>query len=285
MKRWFVLLGTILIISACSALAGDSNSNTSQTADQPTTDDESALVQWDRDPLHIVFQADVTGGEQFDTFVEGNRVPLCTIYGDGRIVWLSDDENQVLFDLLSDQQITDFVTDLTVIERFFTFKSGIDTLIPSAEVPITDTLLLQVNGVSHRTDNFGDWTENYFNRVLEKCTSLGTQPRIFQPSEGWFSVSIISYDSTLASVPWDAEATGLNLFDVAESPASSIWLENNLVLAIWTAIRDNGLRVQFNQDGSDFLVVLRVPGVTVDAPPPGIDENSTLATEEPEADS
>lgn len=284
MKRWFVLLGTILMISACSALAGDSNSNPSQTVDQPTTDEESALVQWDRDPLNIIFQADVTGGEQFDTFVESNRVPLCTIYGDGRIVWLSADENQVLFDLLTNKQITDFVTYLTVVERFFTFKSGIDTLLPSAEVPITDVLLLQVNDASHRIDSFGDWTEDYFNRVLDACTTLGEQPRIFQPSEGWFTISAISYDSTIASLPWDQEASGLSLFDIIEMPASSIWLENALVLPIWTAIRDNGERVQFNQDGADFLAVLRVPGVTVDAPPPASDENPVLATEEPDVD-
>jgi|GEM_PF-610627 len=279
MRRWFVLLGLTFIISACSALAGDSTSNTEQTNNPSSTDNDSALVQWDRNPLNIVFQADVIGGDQSGLFAENNRVPLCTIYGDGRVVWVTDDENEVLFDILTDKQIVDFVTDLTVIERFFTYKAGFDTLLPSAEIPYTDVLLLQVNDLSHRLDSFGDWTENYFNRILEKCKTQGKQPRTFQPSEGWFSVLVTSYNASLPSLPWDAEASGLSLYDIANMPESSIWLENNLVLPIWTAIHDNSGWVQFNQNGQDFLVVLRVPGVTFNAPPPATEENPTLGTE------
>ena len=284
MRRWFVFLGITLIISACSALAGDSPSNSGQTDDPSSTDDDSALVQWDRNPLHIVFQADITGGDQAGLFIENNRVPLCTIYGDGRIVWITEDDNQVLFDLLTDKEVIDFVTDLTITERFFTFKAGFDTILPSAEIPYTDVLLLQVNDVSHRLDSFGDWTEDYFNRILEKCITLAKQPRKFQPSEGWFSVILTPYNSSIPSLPWDADASSLNLFDLGSLPESSIWLENNLVLPIWTAIQDNSGRIQFNQDGQEFLVSLRVPGVTFNAPPPPTEDNPTLSTEEPDAE-
>jgi hypothetical protein len=277
MRRWFVFLGITLIISACSALAGDSNSNIAQTTGSSA--EEEALVAWDRDSLHIVFQADVTGGDQEGLFIANNRVPLCTLYGDGRIVWTTDDEDQVLFDILTDQQIIDFVTDLTIVERFFTFKSGADTLLPTGEVPYTDILVLQVNGLSHQSDSFGDWTEDYFDRILSKCQTLGKQPRIFQPSEGWFSVALVDYNATLPSLSWDAEASNLSLFDILDMPQNSIWLENNLVLPIWTAIQDNDGRVQFNESGEDFIVVLRVPGVTDDAPPPPTDENPEMSAE------
>lgn len=288
MRRWFVFLGITIIISACSALAGDSPSNTEQSDNPSSTEGEGALVQWDRNPLHIVFQADVTGGDQAGLFTEGNRIPLCTIYGDGRIVWLTDNENQVLFDILTDKQIIDFVTDLTIVERFFTFKAGFDTLLPTAEIPFTDILLLQVNDVSHQLDSFGDWTEDYFNRILEKCQTLSKQPRRFQPSEGWFTVLATPYNSSLPSVPWDADASGLSLYDVGGMPQSSIWLENNLVLPIWTSIQENDGRIQFNQGGFEFLVALRVPGVTFNAPPPATEDKPTLdaeGTQEPQADS
>jgi len=217
-------------------------------------------------------------------FTDGNRIPLCTIYGDGRVVWVSGENNEVLFDILTPAEITDFVTYLTVEERFFTFRAGLDSLLPSPEFPITDVMMLQVNDVSHRTDSFGDWTEDYFERILEVCTTIGDQPRRFQPSEGWFSVEIVSYNSSLPSVPWYVEASGLDLEEVAEMPASSIWLENQLVVPIWTTIQENGGVLQFNQDGVEFLGVLRVPGVTVDAPPPPIGDSKELATEEPESE-
>lgn len=284
MRRWFVLLSITLMISACSALAGDTTTNDAQAEASPEANTGDALVNWNQDPLHIVFQADVLGGSRFGTFVDGNRVPLCTIYGDGRVVWLSGENNDVLFDILTPAEITDFVTYLTVEERFFTFRAGRDNLLPSPEMPITDVLLLQVNDVNHRTDSFGDWTEDYFERILEACTTLGDQPRLFQPSEGWFSVEIVSYNPSLPSVPWYVEQSGLDLTDVGEMPASSIWLENSLVPAIWTTIRENDGIIQFNQDGIDFLVVLHVPGVTVDSPPPPTGDDQTLATEEPESE-
>ena len=282
MKRWFVLLSMAILVSACSAIAGDSSNTTDQSTSE-TTNNDDALVNWDRDPLSIVFQADVIGGVGYGTFTEANRVPRCTIYGDGRLVWLSPDD-EVLFDFLTDQQITNFVTFLTVEERFFTYEGGLDTLMPSPEFPITDILQLNVNGIEHVSDSFGNWAGDYFSRLLDACIGLSEQPRRFQPSEGWFSVDIVVFDSSLPSIPWEAEAAGLSLFDVAEMPNSSIWLENALVLPIWTAIRDNNGRVQFSQDGDEFIVALRVPGVTVDSPAPPTGDDQTLATEEPESE-
>ncbi len=283
MKQWFILLSIAVLVSACSVLAGDTSDNTTQpdnnTSNQNNNDD--ALVSWDRDQLAIVFQADVLGGVGYGTFLDSNRVPRCTIYGDGRIVWLTEDDN-VLFDLLNDQQIIDFVTYLTIEERFFTYQGGLDSLLPSPEFPITDVLRLNVNDVEHVADSFGNWTSGYFTRVLERCVTLGQQPRIFQPSEGWFTVDSSIFNSTLPSIPWEAEAAGLSLFDVAEMPSSTIWLENALTVPIWTSIREGNGRIQFNQDGNEFLVTFRVPGVTVDAPPPPTGDDQTLVTEEPE---
>jgi len=286
MKRWFVLFCVTLLVGACSAIAGDTtDTNTAQTVEESTTaEDENALVRWNRDALSVVFQADVIGGIGYGTFIDNNRVPLCTIYGDGRLVWTSPDNNEVLFDFLTDEQITDFVTYLTVDERFFTYEGGMDTLMPSPEFPITDVMTLNVNDIEHTTDSFGNWTDDYFLRLSENCRALSQQPRRFQPSEGWFSIDAVVFDDTIPSVPWEADAAGLSLFDVAEMPASSVWLENSLVLPIWTAIRDNNGRVQFNQDGDEFLVALRIPGVTVDAPPPPSGDDNSLATEEPESE-
>lgn len=279
MRRWIVIFSITALISACSVLSGDSG-NTAQPAEETTNNEASSLVSWERDPLEIVFQADVIGSSLYGTFIDNNRIPLCTIYGDGRLVWLSDDNNQVLFDFVTDKQIEDFVTYLTLDERFYTFNSGLETLFPSAEFPLTEIVKLNVNGIEHRSDSFGDWTDGYFQRLLNNCISLSQQPRIFQPSEGWMSIEFSSYTPSIASIPWEAEATGLNLDDVIEMPSSSIWLEERLVLPIWTAIRENGGRVQLSQLGTDYLVVLRVPGVTYNAPPPPTEANPTLELDE-----
>lgn len=281
MRRLFVLLGILLLASACSALAGETN-----TAQNTTNNNASdgALVQWDRNPLSILFQADVVGGADATAFYIDNRVPLCTIYGDGRLVWVSEDETEVLFDLLDDATITNFVTDLTVQERFYTYQARANVQLPSLEQPITEQVMLNVNGIEHRSDSFDDWTPGYFERLVDKCIGLAKSPRIFQPSEGWLAVNPVPFDSSAITLVWDAEAAGLSLIDVLENPLSTYWLDTPLVLPIWETIRSNGIRVHFSQSGTDFQVVLHVPGVTVNSPPPPAGDVRTLPTEEPTAE-
>ncbi|MEM6282749.1 MAG: hypothetical protein AAF787_11190, partial [Chloroflexota bacterium] len=72
-------------------------------------------INWNSDPGHIVFQVDVVGGiEDID---QRNDIPLCTIYGDNRIVWTPDSQpgqNIVLFDYLETVTVADFVLDMII---------------------------------------------------------------------------------------------------------------------------------------------------------------------------
>lgn len=279
MGRGVLLLVIMLIAGACSVFGGDTSNNPPATAASNPSNNNQLLISWDKNPLHIIFQADVTGGDNASIFWRANHVPLCTIYGDGRVVWSASDDSDTLFDFLSDEQIIDFVSTLTVDERFYTYRTRAETQLPTSSQPVVEQLTLDVNGLKHQSDSFGSWPPNYFDRLVEKCSGLAKTPRTFQPSEGWLSVQIVGV-SNAPIILWDATAAGLSLKEVAAAVNSTVWLDNALVLPVWTSIRETGFNVQFSEDGTDYNVVLRVPGVTVNAPAPPSSDDKTFVTEE-----
>ena len=61
-----------------------------------------------------MFRAEVVGGDREGTFLARNDIPLCTIYGDNRIVWLNELGGRggrgPVGQELQDQQIKDYVS-------------------------------------------------------------------------------------------------------------------------------------------------------------------------------
>jgi hypothetical protein len=239
-------------------------------ADDPQNPDTSVgVIQWERDPLHVVFRAEVAGGNQ-DDFYRLTEVPLCTIYGDNRLVWTVENGaiQEVLFDQLTDAQINSFITDLTVTERIYTYEAGFDLRIPSSDIPVYQKITVHVNGVEHVTDDFVGWPNDYdyFERVLEKCRSLATAPRAFVPQGAWISAREVEYTGEIPEIIWEPDAANLYLTEIA-GDAERRWIEGNNVAILWNVLYDNNLQAQFNERDVNLEVALQVPGVTLDAPP------------------
>ncbi len=261
--KWAIL---VLLLAACSALGGEP---AAQNAGDVTSGGDNHPIQWNRDPYYVVFRADVVGGDDADAFYRKNEVPPCTIYGDNRVVWTvenSEGSAQVLWDRLSDEVIREFVSDLTVNFRFYTYKSRAGEEI-TTELPVMETLTLGVNDVIHTSDSFSDWPPDYYADILEKCQSLSQTPVLFEPEGAWIIAEPVIYEPAIPSVIWDADATGLDLNILAENGAPE-WHTDNNVRLLWNLIHDSTPDTQFTQGVDTFLVAVQVPGVTRDAPPP-----------------
>ncbi len=264
MKRILSLLGLIIVVSACQAIGGGGD-DTSQSTDG--NQNRGGVIQWDRDPLNVVFRADITGGDTQVAFFTKNEVPPCTVYGDGRVVWTSPDTSDILFDFLSEQEVVNFVSNLTVQQRFYTYQARRDVQLPESIEPVVEELTLTVNNIEHRSDSYSTWPPDYFNTVLELCQSLSDTPTIFLPEEAWVSIEVTEYDSTSPTIYWEPDASGLSLREVANAEDSRMWIEGQNVGIIWNVFRNDPPDTQFNEDGFDFFLALEVPGVTRDAPP------------------
>jgi hypothetical protein len=233
------------------------------------TSSGSSVIQWDRSPQTVVFRADVVGGEDGDAFRARNEVPLCTIYGDNRIVWtneLSNFETQILWDQLSDQQIQDFVSYLTVVQRIYTYDAQADLQPPSTVKPVVETLTVFVNGRNHTTDSFSNWETDYFQTIVRTCKTVSMTPVLFEPQGAWVSAQVTDYNPNVPGLLWDGNAAGLRLADLASS-GERRWITDQNLRILWNIIRTSSPLTLFNEDEVSYEVALEVPGIHRDAPP------------------
>ncbi len=229
----------------------------------------NSVIQWDRSPQTIVFRADVVGGDTANTLRARNEVPICTIYGDNRIVWtneLSNFETQVLWDQLTDQQVQDFVSYLTIVQRIYTFDAQADLQPPSAVSPVVETLSVFVNGRPHKTDSFAAWENGYFQSIVTVCKTISTAPVLFEPQGAWVSAQVAEYNPNVPGLLWDGNAAGLKLADLASSGERK-WITDQNLRILWNIIRTSSPLTLFNENEASYEVALEVPGVNRDAPP------------------
>lgn len=268
MTMWRMASGLILIfvLSACQIIGGDDGGDSGGNAANTTP----ILIDWDRSPDAIVFRAEITGGDDSDAFYRRNEVPLCTIYGDNRVVWNINTEEgtQILFDRLNDRQIQAFVESLTLQFEIYTYEAGIDYELPTSTTPVYEQITLAVNDITHVTDSFSEWRDNLFQEVVDTCQSVSQSPIVFEPDSGWISVTEVPYDLGAPLVSWDAAGSGLNLAELATS-GERLWIGDNerLLRVLWRLIRTSPPNLQFSQSEGVYQLALEVPNVHPTAPP------------------
>jgi hypothetical protein len=260
MKRLFSLLGLILLaLAACNNNAPVSGGGTPVPTVSP--------IEWERKPETIVFRADVVGGNP--SFVSRSETPPCTIYGDNRVVWrneLGGFQVQVLFDKLTDEQIRNFITYLTINERFFEFKANADLQPPSSTAPVVETISLSINGTTQKSDGFSSWPTDYYARVLRACKTLSAAPVLFEPQAAWVSAQVVPYNTNVPGLVWDDAASGLKLADLAARKDRQ-WITDRNVKVLWNIMRNAPANTQFIEGDGLYEIALEVPNITRDAPP------------------
>jgi hypothetical protein len=177
MRRIVCLCLILVSLAACDSGGGSQTSNTFA---------ENSIIQWERAAETVVFRAEVVGGPNAETLLARNQIPLCTIYGDNRVIWTNDlgDFNvQVLWDQLTDQQIQDFIAFMTITQQVFNYDAGLDLQMPGPVQPVVEVITVNVNGRTHSTDTFSSdpWPLDYFENAVEFCSQVSRSPVLFEP--------------------------------------------------------------------------------------------------------
>ena len=255
------LLALAVLLVACADSGGDDGGSTE-------ADDGQAVIQWPQEPSHVVFRADVVGGADFDSFLRLGEVPECTVYGDGRIVWVSETaqgDDETLFNIVTPANIRDFVSTLTLVYDIYGQTAAADLNLDSTS-PVVEQLQINVNGEEHVTDIFGGWDYDYFEELLRLCVEAAGPPTIFEPDGAWLNVQAATFDSRSPLQRWDAEITGVDLAEIAAED-DPVWVEGRLLEILWDLTERNPPDLQLDQNGDVFLVALQVPNITRNAPP------------------
>ncbi len=224
------------------------------------------VIAWTRDPAFVLFRAEIVGGEAFAAM---SQVPLCTLYGDNRIVWTDITDTRdanVLEDRLSDAVISTFIAYLTVNERIYTFEEKLtDRATSGNTMPIVERVTIAVNDTVHRANGLSGWESGWFERVLSACRNLSAAPVLIAPAAGWLSAREVAFTVEAPLIFWDAERTGIALAQYTNTPG---WVSGAGAVELWTRIRAIGTSALYQEGDRTYQVALQVPGVTYDAPPP-----------------
>jgi hypothetical protein len=173
---------------------------------------------------------------------------------------------QVLWDKVTDEQIQNFVSVLTINQQFYIYTAKAELEPPTSPAPVVETLTLNVNNQPHRTDAFGGWDYAYYQDVVTACRQISSAPVLYEPEGGWVSAVEVPYDTSAPSLIWDAAAAGLSFAELAAGEPR--WLTDRNLRFLWNALLTSPPTLQFSEGEQTYQVAVQVPGISRTAPPP-----------------
>ena len=230
-----------------------------------TRPDLVSLINWERSPLAVVFRAEVATSDT-TSFERRSDIADCTIYGDNRVVFTTPTGigKGLSWQRVSDEAIRLMVEELMMNYQIYNQSAGVDALPDEQRPDQAETVILVVNGQAHRADALGGWPEDFYQRVAERCRAVADAPSELLPVDAYVSAQVVPYDDTRPTITWDA-VSGVDLSALTEERR---WVSGAAMQALWTAQRESGADVQFQQGDAIYRVAVEVPGVTRYSPPP-----------------
>ncbi len=262
------LLLSIMLVSACTS--GSSGSTAQNGSD--ALDTLSSALDWDHSPDTVLVRLD-TGGGTGNPVDDLNTLPFCTVFGDGHIVWVDPfaDPEQVLEDRLDDQTIRRFL-EYVIGSGFYSWDAESGFVPPSQEAPgnpgpIVERITVTLYGETRTLDAFSNWPPGAFAEILDRCQHLSNSPVLFVPRGAWLSAVPVEMRSDIPSLPWDIFAESFPQVDLAAiTPDNPLWATGDLAELAWEIVRSGRMQITYN--GTAYRLIMQVPGIQPDAPPP-----------------
>ncbi len=224
---------------------------------------DNTVIRWVRSPEEIVFRVDVSGGTSDSTIMGKREVPLCTVYGDNRVVWVNElgaFNVEILYDRVADNVLADFLVWMTVNQRVYTYQTPEE----SEAGAVIESVVINVNGILHDANGFSGWDEDWFIATLDGCRSLSQSPVLFVPSGAWLTVEPAESDRQAPSMQWDMT----DVIDLsARANAEPVWITGEAMMRLWRLQLTQPSRFRLVQDSAYYAVALQVPGITRTSPP------------------
>ncbi len=258
MSRFSVILLLIAVLTACgSNPATPVRPPATGTAPTPT----ALPFSWDTKPGSILFRIDrqIVG----ETPVEAmNRLPLCTVYGDGYMTWITGE--QVLEARVNGEIIRSFLDFIIRDQHFYSVQDYAAKQLPPPGKHVIEMITLRISNETRTVRSYSNWSGGEFTAILERCTRISPEPVIYQPTGAWLSVQPIA-GSQMPRMAW-SKSNPLHIGEIATS-GKPMWISGNVLGFFWSTLRGARNGVQFVEDGKTYLIGLQVPGVSRESPP------------------
>lgn len=264
MRRWqtagIILIGA-LVMSACG-----SGASTSQ-ATQPAGGGGLPGIAWSKDPKTVIVRLDRTLTNEAQV-ASLNRLPLCTVHGDGHVVWLNSvppASEEVLEARIDDDTLKSFLDDFLIKgQKFYSLPDYAAAQLPPEGRVSVESVTVNISNEVRTIRSYGTWPNNEFNTILDKCVHLTTQPITYLPLGAWLSVQPTTGATSDPRILWQANAP-FKLSDVTAG-AQPMWISGPVLNLLWTTQRRTLGAVQWMENNTSYRVVLQVPGISRESP-------------------
>lgn len=259
---WFIL---ICILSALlAACGGDDSGDATSEGNQ-----QLGPLDWNRDPNNIILRVDqrLNEGPPAQLLSE---IPLCTLWGDGRIVWVnrvtdggSSLRTEILQSRLTDDAIRSLIENV-VFTGFYDWESNF--LIPDFDNPLIQSISLNLFAEERTVSRYTDWPVDGFERIRQACAQASTTPITYLPEGLWVSAYEIIYDTNYSYWRWYEEAAGFQLSEVSNGQAPR-WITGDLAKQVFTNTLLSSNTSYVLEGDIAYSLAIQMPGITRDAPP------------------
>ncbi len=254
MRPHLVLTLLIIVITACSSDKSSQNSDA-------VNNNQLQQSDWDHASDAVLFRLDeILEGRNQATIT--NRIPLCTIWGDGRVVWVNPvlGTLEILEARLDVEQMRGFVADV-VGYGFYGWES--DVASPPGDDPARQIITLNVYDNPKTIERYGGWPNEAFSTILEQCRNLSPERALVLPDGGWVRAYPVDYDAARTSQEWPRNAP----FSMTEVANEAVWTDGFWAQEIWGYTREIN-PVQVTERGQTYRVSIQVPGLSRTSPAP-----------------
>jgi hypothetical protein len=262
------LRAVVACIVVCAALVACNTTNTGGGTPSTTQPANGVpALTWNTSPDAVIFRVDrqVVNAPPFDDL---NRLPLCTLYGDGRVVWvnaLRPSGEEVLEALIDPAQMRSFLDYLIGEMQFYAIPDYASLELPPSDKTGVDSLTLTLTEQARTLRNYKLWPNDVYALILEKCRTLSSAPVRIDPSGGWVTVYAGPSQTLMPYIDWPDTAP----FRMAEaaSSAQAQWVTEVALRMLWQTQRETQGNILWREAGVYYQVAVQVPGISRQSPP------------------
>jgi hypothetical protein len=252
-------LCSVLLLAACSS--------TTAPEQTPVAQPQGEVIGWDRNPNTIVMRLDriILNESPRERL---NRLPTCTLYGDGRLIWVSfvppggEEVSETYLDEVTMRSFLEFIIrDL----NFYDLPDLAAQEFPPSEDAAQESLTLNVSRGLRTIRSYRGWANDAYIAILERCRTINPQRALFVPAGAWITVYEEPRNPALPEVGWPLAAP----FRLAEVAASgeARWIGGVALAQLWNYERQTQGRIQWIENNVAYRVAIQVPNISRDSPP------------------
>jgi hypothetical protein len=216
-------------------------------------------ITWDTDPTALIVRDDTCCGMMYDP----NGLPTLQLWGDGRMLWVTFDSNNVRHvytATLTTAQMTALLQKF-VDAGFFGFKDSYEPPYQVYDAP--NTCLSVTLSTLGKTvcDLMGNAPAKFYD--LEADLTNGVTPTEYIPTTGFLTASQINGVPSGVNFQWPAEALGLSLKDAG----SGVWVEGKTLEVAWRAVNAAPFNAIVQEGDAYYSLTVLLPDLTRQQPP------------------